>query len=261
MSVESSEHTKCDICEGASECAFHVLPAEARARLAERMEIVHLRRGEQLFQIGQAAEHFYCIRSGRLQVFRPGRGREQSFKIAGDCDWVGHREILQGGPYRHSVRALSEATVCRLHREDLETLLAEYPEFARRLLGLVAADWANSEEQTYNMGTRKITERLADYLLKLHERPRQMHPVANQSGQPAPTRIAPAMGTEVDFYLTREMLATLLGTTTESVIRALSDFKSRGWIDLQRSKVTLKNEQELQRLVAEPAVGVTANHG
>ncbi len=219
---------------------FEVLPVEARAGLRQRMQVIRLRRGDQLFEIGDAADHFYCIRAGRLQVFRPGRGREQSFKIASGGDGVGHREVLQGGAYLHSVRALSDVTVCRLHREDLESLLAEHPAFARRLLSSVAADWADSEEQTYNMGTRKITERLADYLLKLHQPAR---PAADAS---------PAPGTEVDFFLTREMLATLLGTTTESVIRALSDFKSRGWIDLQRSKVTLKNEEELQRLVGDP---------
>lgn len=245
MNMKLSESAGCDICGGAPGCSFDALPDEARARLKQRMRVIRLRRGDRLFEIGDSAEHFYCTRSGRLQVFRPGRGREQSFKIASGCDWVGHREVLQGGTYLHSVRALSDATVCRLHREDLEALLAEHPAFARRLLGSVAADWADCEEQTYSMGTRKITERLADYLLKLHQ--------PSRPAAAAPRVPSPSPGTEVDFFLTREMLATLLGTTTESVIRALSDFKSRGWIDLQRSKVTLKNEEELQRLVGDPA--------
>jgi CRP/FNR family transcriptional regulator len=56
---------------------------------------------------------------------------------------------------------------------------------------------------------------------------------------------------DFDFPLTRETLASLMGTTTESVIRTLSDFRSRGWIDYHDGKISLSNERELEKLVVE----------
>ena len=201
-------------------------------------------RGETVFGLGDEATHFYCVRSGRLQIYRSSPYREQSFKIAKAGDWLGYRDVLTGGQHQHGVRCLSEATVCKFPRSVLEECMTASPEFARSLVSDLAGGWVESEHQSYNLGSRKIMERLADYLLNLNE---QMEARNDENGG---TDEHPARP-EVDFFLTREMLATLLGTTTESVIRTLSDFKARGWIDLNRSKVTLTNEKELARLVAE----------
>ncbi|MCR9141810.1 MAG: Crp/Fnr family transcriptional regulator [bacterium] len=244
----------CNSCHIRSECAFKYLPGDTIARLNEHRRSCTFTRGETIFGLGDEATHFYCVRSGRLQVYRSSPCREQSFQIARAGDWMGYRDALAGGVYQHGVRCLSEATVCKFPRSVLDECMQDSPAFSRALMSELADGWIQSEHQSYNLGSRKIMERLADYLLNLNEQSGEK----NQENQEAQESHEGAHASEpannpptVDFYLTREMLATLLGTTTESVIRTLSDFKARGWIDLDRSKVRLTNEKELARLVAE----------
>lgn len=242
---QNSANGNCNSCQVRSMCAFKTLPADAIERMSDQKRTYTFTRGETVFGLGDEATHFYCVRSGRLQVYRSSPCREQSFKIATAGDWMGYRDALNGGSYQHGVRCLSEATVCKFPRSVLEDCMAASPDFARSLINDLAGGWVESEHQSYNLGSRKIMERLADYLLNLNEQ----RTVRNDEDGDLDPSLAPV--SEVDFFLTREMLATLLGTTTESVIRTLSDFKARGWINLNRSKVTLTNEKELARLVAE----------
>lgn len=239
---QNSSPPVCTSCQARSLCSFENLPVELLEQLTDSKRTYTFSRGETIFQFGDEATHFYCVRSGRLQVYRSSPCREQSFQIAGPGDWVGHRDSLGGGTYRQGVRCLTEATVCKINRRVLETCMQAYPDFARSLVENLARGWIESEHQSYNLGSRKIMERLADYLLNLKAR------ISDNRGEGEAVNGTP---TEVEFLMTREMLATLLGTTTESVIRTLSDFKARGWIDLSRGKVVLINEKELARLVAE----------
>ena len=110
--------------------------------------------------------------------------------------------------------------------------MEKYPDFSSSIIRDLAGGWVASERQSYNLGVRKNMERLADFLLSLH----------SDAGNPE---------TEIEFPLTRETLATLIGTTTESVIRTLSDFRARGWIEYTSGKIRLRNIGELRRLVIE----------
>jgi CRP/FNR family transcriptional regulator len=237
-------------------CSFEKLSQNVIDRISENKRTLSFARGETIFGLGDQAGHFYCVRTGRVQIYRSSPYREQSFKIASTGDWVGHRDALYGGGYQHGARCLTDVTVCKFSRSVLEECLATNPDFSRAIVADLASGWVDSENQSYNLGSRKIMERLADYLLTLKA---QLSPETDHNGAHVSQadfggrerELAPQNEVQMDFFLTREMLATLLGTTTESVIRTLSDFKARGWIDLNRSKVTLTNEKELARLVAE----------
>lgn len=260
-----SSHTRdCKSCEVHQTCSFNKLPEALLDRISEKKRTQQFARGETIFGIGDDANHFYCVRKGTLQIYRSSQYREHSFQIAESGDWIGYRDVLAGGEYQHGARCLSETSVCKFPRSALEDCLRESPEFSRELMAQMATGWVQSEQQSYNLGSRKLMERVADYLLSLKAANAEddvadsgITALASGGEQAAPggTRTghstANADRPAVDVRITREMLATLLGTTTESVIRTLSDFKSRGWIELDGRKVTLSDEAALERLVAD----------
>ncbi|MEQ9366448.1 MAG: cyclic nucleotide-binding domain-containing protein, partial [Leptospirales bacterium] len=114
----------CSTCQVRPLCTFKSLSADVVERLSEHKRTYTFTRGETVFGLGDEATHFYCVRSGRLQVYRSSPCREQSFKIAKAGDWMGYRDALSGGVYQHGVRCLSEATVCKFPRSVLDECMA-----------------------------------------------------------------------------------------------------------------------------------------
>ncbi|MCB1306989.1 MAG: Crp/Fnr family transcriptional regulator [Leptospiraceae bacterium] len=228
-----SSNSSCTRCKSRSECSFRALSDEQIEQMESEKRTLTFARGETIFHLGDDSAHFFCVKSGNVQLYRSSPYREQSFSIAAQGDWIGFRDALNETNYQHNARCLNEATVCKFNRTRIAEWMDEYPEFARAIACDLATQWTAAENQTYNLGSRKIMERLADFLLQL----KRTSPVNENQ--------------EVEFNYTRELLATLLGTTTESVIRTLSDFKSRGWINMSRGKIQFLDDSELARLVAE----------
>ena len=223
----------CEQCTVVHKTPFHQLEGSMLERASDTGRTLTFARGESIFHFDDDAHHFFCVQSGRVQLFRSNPQREQSFAIVGASQWVGFRDALLRAPYRHSARCLTETTVCKFHRSLIDELMRGSAGFAAEMARLMADEWAQSEHQSYNLGSRRVMERLADFLIGSTDTPMSVRE------------------TEVELPVTRETLATLLGTTTESVIRALSDLQARGWIKLNRRHVSLLRLEELQRLVVE----------
>ena len=186
-------------------------------------------KGEIIFHAGDVSDTFYCVSAGRIQLYRANPIREQSFAVVNKGTLLGHRDMLAEIPHQHSARCLTESVVCKLGKNVLIEVMKNYPSFHAAIIKDLARGWVEAEHQSYNLGARKVMERMADFLLSQKNGGRQ----------------------EIDFPLTRETVATIIGATTESVIRTLSDFKHRGWIEFHDGKIRLLKEQELERLVTE----------
>ncbi len=232
----AAKGSKCTECPISATCSVGRLPESVRAELDEEKRTLVYEKGETIFHTGDDANYFYSVRSGSVQIFRNSPYREQSFSIVGEGGWLGHRDALYGSAYRHSARVLTKAVVCKLPRKMLLEWMETNPTFALSVARDLASAWGQAENQSYNLGARRIMERLADFLLNLKQ-----EATDGDEG-------AEAMA---ELPMTREVVATLMGTSTESVIRALSDFKARGWIDTRKGKVVFTNKRELARLVAD----------
>jgi CRP/FNR family transcriptional regulator len=53
---------------------------------------------------------------------------------------------------------------------------------------------------------------------------------------------------ELTIDVTRDVMATCIGTTKETLIRSLSDFKDRKWIGINKNKIELLNRKVLSDL-------------
>ncbi len=232
-----SNNIYCLECDAYRDSLFHSVPDKEMEHIHSCKHTLNYQKGEIIFHSNADSSSFYCIMRGSVQLFRSSPTREQSFAIVGSGTWIGYRDALAGIPFQHSARCLSTTTVCRVGREILHEFMNRYPAFTAAIVKDVAEGWVEAERQSYNLGARKTIERLADFLLGLKT---DLTPEGESQE-----------AVEIEFPLTRETVATLIGTTTESVIRTLSDFKARGWIEFENGKIRLTNEKELHRLVSE----------
>lgn len=218
----------CETCVNYESSLFRCLKKENLSLVNEEKNFSSYRKGTFLFRAGDLADKFFCVKSGLVRTFKTsGMGREQTFVIKSQGDWVGCRDVLISDHYNHSAICMNDVEVCIISKSTMLYLL-EDSRFQTELLKQMAKSWRDSENQIFSLGTKQIHSKLAEFLITF-----------NQSN---------GNKNEITLSITREVIASIIGTTTESVIRALSDFKARDWIDIDKNKIIFKNIQALTSL-------------
>lgn len=113
-----------------------VKPSVVDEFIAGATEVL-LRRGESLFQQGDAADAWYVLTSGRLSV--NDDSAEETHKVADLLPGasVGEMALITGGERNAGVRAERAASLMRVTRPSFERFADEHPAFARRLMATV----------------------------------------------------------------------------------------------------------------------------
>jgi CRP-like cAMP-binding protein len=221
----SELYSNCNSCQSKDMNIFSCLNEHQLNNVSESKETKTHKKGSYLFKIGEEATYYYCIQNGQVRTFKSnGLGREQTFLIKTVGDWVGCRDVILSNQYNYSAICLTDVTACAIPKSQLEHL-SDDPFFKNELLKEMAKNWRESEDKIFSLGTKQIHSKLAEFLLLYYK--------SNDCKE------------EITLSFTREVIASIIGTTTESVIRALSDFKVRDWIELDKNKIIFKNIQAL----------------
>lgn len=131
--------------------------------------------------------------------------------------------------YNVSAETLEDCTICFLSKQNFLQALRESHELNQRLLKQVCHELGVMTDNLTTQAQRTIRERLAITLLKLHKT------YGVDPNDDSPTVI----------NLTREDLANMVGTATETLIRLLHEFKDDGLISTQGRKITIEDPDGL----------------
>lgn len=189
------------------------------------------RTGQILFEEGGHPAGLFCINRGKIKLYKTGEGgREQIVRLAKDGDVVGYRAMISGESYSASAAVLEDATICFIPKSSFLDLLKESSTFNTRVMELLCHDLSSAERKEISLAQKPVKQRLAETLFLLKE----------------------FYGTEADGMtlkgsLTREEIANIVGTATETVIRLLSELNSKKIISLENRKIKISNPQALLR--------------
>lgn len=181
------------------------------------------RKGMRIFFEGTKPLGIFSIFSGKVKVTRslPG-GRRQIVRLAGPGDLIGYRALLSDQLYKAEATAMEDCGICFIRRKTLDSLFRESTDLRQGFLKKLGQDLEEAETRLVKMAQMPVKGRIADLLCGLYRR------FGSLDGR-------------LNLGLTREEIAGLTGTTTESAIRALADFKRRGWIEGLRQDFKLLN--------------------
>jgi CRP/FNR family transcriptional regulator, cyclic AMP receptor protein len=146
-------------------------------------------------------------------------------------DFFGHVAMLQGTVHKDTAEAMEESEVVIIPREAFEALVYNNREVARKFMQLLAHHVAETETHLLQMAYDSLRKKVANALLMLRN------------------KYKTTTDTPFSIDLSRENLATIAGTATESLIRTLSDFKSENLLHIQDGRITLINETKLEQLL------------
>ena len=174
---------------------------------------------------------FYVIR-GKVKTFKTHEdGKDLVIDLYNAGDFFGYPALLENGVYKETAETIEEAELALIPKKDFEELLNSNPAIGRKMVSLLAKNVQAKEEQllgiAYNTLRKKVAESLISLERKFHADPKEPFSVD----------------------VSREELATIAGTATESLIRTLSDFKSEHLLDIKNGKVIIHDIKKLETLV------------
>lgn len=189
--------------------------------------------GQILFYEGNRAFGIYCIYSGRVKLYKTGHGgRLQIVRLAGPGDLIGYRSLFAEESYSATAEAMEDATVCFLEKSVFLPLLAKEPGLAMKMIRKLSGELRHAEDRMTDIAQKPVKERLAELLLLLKE----TYGKANNGG------------VEIGLSLSREEMAEMIGTTQETIIRLLSEFKARGFLKIDGRQIVITDMKPLLRI-------------
>ena len=201
---------------------FSALDEEAALALQKSMVPQSIKKGNTLFQEGDAGDRLYIVTEGKIKLSHAsGDGRESVLMVLGPGDMFGELSLFDPGPRTATAVAVTDSQVLGLGNTDLNPWLAGRPEVAQKLLQALAHRLRRTNETMSDLVFADVPGRVAKALLELGEK----------FGSKTDA------GIYVNHDLTQEELAQLVGASRETVNKALADFVSRGWLKLETRSV------------------------
>lgn len=191
-------------------------------------------RGQQIFQEGNPATGLHCVKQGKIKITKTsGEGKEQITRLAKDGDMLGFQSVVAETKYTTSAVALDDCVVCFIPRADFFRVWQANTQFSTALMQMMAKTLGAAEVQMLHLAYKPVRERLAEALLLL----------VHTFGEAGPA------GT-FNLSVSREDLASLVGTAKETAIRLLADFKDAGIIATRGSQFTILDMNALSQVAA-----------
>ena len=221
----------CEKCSLETSSIFKHLDPEEVEMLNFEKDFRQYKRGDVLYREGNRISGFYCIHKGIIKVFKTGfDGKEQIIRFAKPGEIIAYRSVLSNEPACTSAKVIEDCQVCFIPTEILITLIKSNPSFSLELLRLACHELGEANSFITDIAQKTVRERLAEILLLL----------MNDFGIDEQNNLK--------ISLTREELANIVGTATESVIRLLSEFKSDKLVELNGRKIRILNKKGLLKI-------------
>lgn len=221
----------CDKCALETGSIFKHLTPEEVEMLNFEKDFRQYKRGEVLYNEGNRISGFYCIHKGIIKVYKTGfDGKEQIIRFAKAGEIIAYRSVLSNEVACTSAEVIEDCMVCFIPSEILISLIKTNPSYALELLKLSCHELGEANSFITDIAQKTVRERLAEILLLL----------VNDFGLDAQNYLR--------ISLTREELANIVGTATESVIRLLSEFKTDRLVELNGRKIKIIDIKGLEKI-------------
>lgn len=212
---------------------FQHLPADVVSKINGLFHDRDVSADECIYFEGDDATHLYMVATGKVKLTRAGiSGHEVLLDILHSGEYFGSLTIF--GERIHAETAIAQTDCCilQISAHDFERILSDHPDVTRKVLEVVGQRLAESQEIVKQLSTYTAEQRIASALLRL------VH------------KLGEARGTNVLIQLpfSRQDLAAMTASTTETVSRVMSRFAEHGWIKSGRKWVTIANPKQLEDL-------------
>jgi len=206
-------------------------PGDSELLMTHKTEHVY-RKGEIIFREGSLPSGIFYIMEGKVKKYKVDKeNREHIIYVANTGELIGYHAVLSEDRYPDSAATLELSKIAFIPKDVFLKALQQSATLNRRLLKTLSHEFGVLTNNLSLFGQKSVRERLALQLIVLREK----YKVNFQPGTP------------VEINMSRDDLASLVGTVRENVVRMLSEFKKEKVLETKGRKIIV---QDVKKLIA-----------
>jgi CRP-like cAMP-binding protein len=195
--------------------------------LCKDKKVRHFKKKASIFMEGELPNAIFFVQTGNVKAFRTNAdGKELITNLYATGDFFGYISILENANYGESAVAMEDTDLVIIPRHDFLTLLHGHPELSQTFVSLLCKKIEEKESQLLNLAYNSVRQRTAEALRKVQQ-----------------------LKDKEFLSISRDDLAKMVGTASESVIRVLSDFREEGIIEIEGGKIKVLYPHKLEQVV------------
>ncbi len=222
---------KCDQCIVREFSSLKALNKDELLRMADCKTSYTIKKGEPKFEEGESVNGIFCVKDGVCKLSKlSANGKDQIVKLVKPGELLGQRSLISDEPANLSAVALEDMEVCFIPKTEIMGFFNQNNQFSMNVMKTICGDLKEADDHMVSMAQKSVKERLAETLIYLEDTFGK-----NEDGT-------------LHIQLSREELAGMIGTATESCIRLLSELNKNGFIDLIGKKIAIIDRHKLKRM-------------
>lgn len=223
--------SKCEQCIVRQFSSLKALTKNELIKMADCKTSFTIKKGQPIFEEGETVNGVYCVKEGVCKMTKlSDNGKDQIVKLAKPGELLGQRSMISDEITNLSAIALEDMQVCFIPKSEIMGFFNENNQFSMNVMKTICEDLKEADIHMVAMAQKNVKQRLAETLLYLEE------------------NFGVNEDKSLKLQLSREELAGMIGTATESCIRLLSEFNKTGLIALIGKKITITDKSKLKRI-------------
>lgn len=225
---QNSVNEDCLNCKTRLNSIFCELKHEEILELNKQKFCSIYKKGQVLFHEGAYPHALYIINHGKVKLLVNVDGKEQIVRLAQDGDTIGYRALLSKDKYSATAITMEESKICTIPSEFFFKIIQENIKVAMSYTSLLAKELKEAQKKMAELALKPVRERIAESLIVLKQ-----------------TFGFDKDGQTINVNITREEIAQLAGTATETTIRLLSELKKSQIIDFDKKRIKVLDPRKL----------------
>ncbi len=230
--IKKFQNPLCESCKSRIESVFCKLTDEELTGLSIQKQCNYYQKGQTIFNEGNSPTGLYCINKGKVKISQAGsEGKEQIIRLAKDSDILGYRALISGEAYSATASVIEDSKICLIPKTVFYEIIQNNSDLTSSIMKLLANDLKDAESKITNIAQKPVLERVAETLLML----REYYGLEDEDKS-------------LNITITREEIANIVGTATETVIRLMSELRKEGLIELEGKKIRILKSDALLKI-------------
>jgi CRP-like cAMP-binding protein len=184
----------------------------------------------EIFREGDFPLYLFYIEKGKIKTYKTNEdGKELIINLHNEGDFFGYVNLMRGDSYMESAAAIEDCEITLIPKSEFFKLIHQNRQVSQKFIKMLSDNIKENEDQLLKLAYNSVRKRVSECLIKFFE-------------QSEDTK--PANGLKIS----REDLSNMAGTSIETAIRTLSDFKDEKLIEISSGKIKILNLEKLRHL-------------
>lgn len=215
--------------EGIDEFIGDIKELVSIENISKTTDLKYYKKKDYIYKEGSYAKGVYFINNGKVKTYRTNEfGKELITQLYSAGDFFGHLSLLKEEKYDETATALDDVEIYMIAKEDFLSLIYKNPAVSKKFISILSNNVVDTQKKLIQIAYDSVRKRAAEALIELFNKYKKDEE------------------TQFTISICREDIAHIVGTSTETIVRALTEFKQEKLIDVSGSSITILNYQKLK---------------